>query len=55
MLAGASTALCPPVKQSGDWVGILVVLFIAPLTIYRASQFAPDERSCIKLARMVQG
>ena len=45
MLAGASTALCPPVKQSGDWVGILAVLFIAPLTIYRATQFAPAASS----------
>ena len=35
-------------------IGMLALLFIAPLTIYRASQFAPDERSCIKLARMIQ-
>lgn len=29
----------------------LIVLFIAPLTIYRATQFAPDEAACIKLMR----
>ena len=32
----------------------LVVALIAPLTLYRASQFAPDERTCIKLTRKVQ-
>ena len=32
----------------------LVVILIAPLTLYRATQFAPDERSCIKLTRQLQ-
>ncbi|MEL6968389.1 MAG: proline/glycine betaine ABC transporter permease [Pseudomonadota bacterium] len=29
----------------------LIVALIAPLTLYRASQFAPDARTCIKLDR----
>ena len=33
---------------------VLVVALIAPLTLYRASQFAPDERTCIKLTRKIQ-
>ena len=33
---------------------VLVVALIAPLTLYRASQFPPDERSCIKLTRQLQ-
>ena len=33
---------------------LLVTALIAPLTLYRASQFAPDERACIKLTRQVQ-
>ena len=32
----------------------LIVALISPLTLYRASQFAPDERSCIKLVRVIQ-
>lgn len=32
----------------------LVAVLIAPLTLYRASQFAPDERTCIKLTRKIQ-
>ena len=32
----------------------LVAALIAPLTLYRATQFPPDERSCIKLTRKVQ-
>lgn len=40
------------IKRLG--VGMLAVLLVAPLTIYRASQFAPDQRSCIKLAHMIQ-
>ena len=34
--------------------GALVVALIAPLTLYRATQFAPDERTCIKLTRKLQ-
>ena len=33
---------------------VLIVALITPLTLYRASQFAPDERSCIKLTRVIQ-
>ena len=33
---------------------VLIVALITPLTLYRASQFAPDERSCIKLTRIIQ-
>ena len=32
----------------------LVVALIAPLTLYRATQFPPDERACIKLTRKMQ-
>ena len=32
----------------------LVVALIAPLTLYRATQFPPDERACIKLTRKIQ-
>ena len=33
---------------------LVVTVLIAPLTLYRASQFAPDERACIKLTRQLQ-
>ena len=33
---------------------LLVAVLISPLTLYRASQFPPDERSCIKLTRQIQ-
>ncbi len=32
----------------------LIVALITPLTLYRASQFAPEERDCIKLTRVIQ-
>ena len=32
----------------------LIVALIAPLMLYRASQFAPEERACIKQARIIQ-
>ncbi|MEM7072679.1 MAG: proline/glycine betaine ABC transporter permease [Pseudomonadota bacterium] len=32
---------------------LVLVSLIAPLTLYRASQFAPEERSCIKQARAI--
>ena len=32
-------------------IATLIVLFIAPLTIYRATQFAPEKDFCIKLSR----
>ena len=32
----------------------LVAALIAPLTLYRATQFPPDERACIKLTRKIQ-
>ena len=35
-------------------IGMVAVLFIAPLTLYRASQFALEPRSCIKLVRAIQ-
>ena len=33
---------------------LVVTALIAPLTLYRATQFAPDERACIKLTRQIQ-
>lgn len=33
---------------------ILIVALIAPLMLYRASQFAPEERACIKQSRQIQ-
>ena len=35
-------------------IAIIVVALISPLTLYRASQFIPDERTCIKLTRQIQ-
>ncbi len=35
-------------------LGVLILALIAPLTLYRATQFVPDERSCIKLTRQIQ-
>ena len=32
----------------------LIVALIAPLTLYRASQFAPDEHSCAELAQQIR-
>jgi len=32
----------------------LIVALIAPLTLYRASQFSPEPRACLKLERAVQ-
>ncbi len=32
----------------------LIIALVAPLMIYRASQFAPEERNCIKQARAIQ-
>lgn len=32
----------------------LIVALIAPVTLYRASQFPPDERACIKQVRQIQ-
>lgn len=32
----------------------LVFAMIAPLTLYRATQFAPDERTCVKQSRALQ-
>ncbi len=33
---------------------VVIIALIAPLMLYRASQFPPEERSCIKLTRAVQ-
>ncbi len=35
-------------------VTALIVALIAPLMLYRASQFAPEERACIKQSRQIQ-
>lgn len=35
-------------------VTALLVALIAPIMLYRASQFAPEERACIKLTRQLQ-
>ncbi|MDJ0644323.1 MAG: proline/glycine betaine ABC transporter permease [Erythrobacter sp.] len=35
-------------------LALLVVALVAPLTLYRASQFAPDQRTCLKQARAIQ-
>lgn len=32
----------------------LVFAFVAPLTIYRSTQFAPEERACVKQSRAIQ-
>ncbi|MEO0671752.1 MAG: proline/glycine betaine ABC transporter permease [Pseudomonadota bacterium] len=46
-----------PEKPSGTnttrlILGGLVILMIAPLTLYRASQFAPDQRTCFRYERL---
>ena len=38
----------------GIVLALVITALIAPLTIYRATQFVPDERSCIKLTRQIQ-
>lgn len=35
-------------------LALLIVALIAPLTLYRATQFAPEERACIKQSRAIQ-
>lgn len=35
-------------------VALLIVAMIAPVTLYRASQFAPDKRTCLKQDRALQ-
>ena len=32
----------------------LIAVLIAPITLYRATQFVPEERTCIKLTRQIQ-
>ncbi|MEM1341475.1 MAG: ABC transporter permease subunit, partial [Pseudomonadota bacterium] len=34
-------------------IGLVIFALIAPLTLYRASNFAPDERSCIRQDRAI--
>ncbi len=46
-------------KSSGLQLGrlviaLLIIAMIAPVTLYRASQFAPDKRTCIKQDRAIQ-
>ena len=41
-------------KPSRLVTAFIIVALIAPITLYRASQFAPDERTCIKLTRAMQ-
>ncbi len=35
-------------------LALVITSLIAPITLYRATQFVPDERSCIKLTRQIQ-
>ena len=35
-------------------LAMMILFLIAPLTLYRATQFVPDERACIKLTRQIQ-
>ncbi len=35
-------------------MALLVFALVAPLTIYRATQFAPEERACVKQSRAIQ-
>ena len=41
-------------SKNGIIVAVLILILIAPLTLYRATQFVPEERACIKLTRQIQ-
>lgn len=38
-------------KPARLWIAAMVVVLIVPLMMYRGTQFAPDERTCIKQSR----
>ncbi len=42
------------VERSRLMIAGLIVLLIVPLLLYRTTQFAPDERTCIKLERAAE-
>ncbi len=42
------------VKRSRWMIAALIVVLVAPLTLYRSTQDAPSQRDCVKVARSMQ-
>ncbi|MBX2839758.1 MAG: ABC transporter permease subunit [Gammaproteobacteria bacterium] len=49
-----NSAVNSGVKSSRWIIAGLIVALVAPLTLYRSTQDAPDARACIKVARAIQ-